>query len=91
MLPTLPTRPGLSFNYHSTRRAGHFDPASRRRSSLGRWFRRCVSTIHQWQAKRRTVDELSELDDRDLRDIGLTRTDLQLRDREDPWMYTWPH
>lgn len=99
MLSNSHTRSYLSLrNYHSSHgnyRSAHGPEKSAAVSqpppSIGGWFARRLSEIRQWHAKHRTMNELSELDDRDLRDIGLTRADLEIAARRDPWMYTWMH
>lgn len=44
-------------------------------------FERALHRLQEQRARRRTIDELSRLDDAQLRDIGVTRNDiLDLRD-----------
>lgn len=40
------------------------------------WFRKVVRAIVEYPARRRVMDELSMLTDRELADIGLTRGDI---------------
>jgi uncharacterized protein YjiS (DUF1127 family) len=53
---------------------GHPRPASRQGVSdlLGEAARRIVHTLHVWRERVRARHELSRLDERSLRDIGLT-------------------
>ena len=43
---------------------------------LGRFLSAFVADFLQWRERRQTVDALSRLSDRELSDIGLTRSDL---------------
>ena len=40
-------------------------------------FDRLVRTYQDWRAARETVDKLSRLSDRQLKDIGLSRADIK--------------
>lgn len=91
MLSNSHARSGLSFgNGAPVRMAGKPGPAWHWQTPIGAWFRHFVSGIRQWQARRRAAKELSELDDRDLRDIGLTRFDVRCLSRKDPFFHEDP-
>ena len=46
--------------------------------SLARLFRAAAAPVRAWFAQQRTVAELNALDDRMLRDIGVTRADIEV-------------
>src|SRR4051794_36856783 len=58
---------------------GHARPASRRGVSAlpGEAARRILHTLHVWRERVRARNELSRLDERSLRDIGLTAADRE--------------
>jgi uncharacterized protein YjiS (DUF1127 family) len=58
---------------------GHARPASRQGVSdlLGEAARRIVHTLHVWRERVHARNELSRLDERSLRDIGLTAADRE--------------
>ena len=58
--------------------------ASGRRGASG-IFSRFVATVLAWQARVRARGELAALDDRMLKDIGLTRADVYREYRKPFW------
>jgi uncharacterized protein YjiS (DUF1127 family) len=50
-------------------------PSSHRPSGMTAWFSRLIQT---WRVRIRERDALARLDDRDLRDIGLSRWEIEL-------------
>lgn len=53
------------------------DAIHERDAKLGQWFRNMVSAILEYPRRRRVMDELSMLSDRELADIGLNRADIR--------------
>ena len=55
-------------------------PGRARRRAIGRWLRRALNvvraTMQGWRQRSRERAELARLDDRMLRDIGITRGDV---------------
>lgn len=47
-----------------------------RDAKIGQWFRNMFRAIAEYPRRRRVMDELSMLTDRELADIGLTRGDI---------------
>lgn len=47
---------------------------------------RIIATLHQWQERARQRQALRELDERMLRDIGLTPSDVDRETRKPFWM-----
>lgn len=58
------------FNMIHRRRAG----SDRKRTTM---FATLIRLIHQWKQYNRSLNELSRLGDRELADIGITRSDIQ--------------
>jgi uncharacterized protein YjiS (DUF1127 family) len=61
---------------------GRSAAASTRASSI---FSRAVETLRSWRTRARERAELAALDDRVLRDIGLTRSDVYREYRKPFW------
>ena len=62
-------------------------PLSIRLPSLLPAAKAVVARVARWQDVRAQRKELSELDDRTLRDIGLTRADVAAEIRKPFWRY----
>ncbi len=67
-----------SFSYHSTWDDADYEPAK----PLGRWarlvlaFQLTQARLLRWAERRSAVQELSAMSERELSDIGLTRSDI---------------
>lgn len=68
----------LAFRNSLAPLAGH--PTHRRSTPVSHWgapwFRACIAALRVWQARSRSQRSLSQMSDRELKDIGLTRCDL---------------
>lgn len=53
------------------------DAIHERDAKLGQWFRNLFTAIVEYPSRRRVMDELSMLSDRELADIGLNRADIR--------------
>ncbi|MBO1080795.1 DUF1127 domain-containing protein [Roseomonas haemaphysalidis] len=53
------------------------DAMHERDAKIGRWFRNLFTAIVEYPSRRRVMDELSMLSDRELADIGLNRADIR--------------
>ena len=55
-------------------------PQKVRRATVSRWLKatlsRIAATLHEWRRRRRDRAELATLDERMLRDIGVSRTEV---------------
>ena len=66
-----------------------------RDAKIGQWFRNMFRAIAEYPRRRRVMDELSMLTDRELADIGLTRGDISrvfdmAEDRPSATVHTLP-
>jgi uncharacterized protein YjiS (DUF1127 family) len=53
------------------------DAMHERDAKIGRWFRNLFTAIVEYPSRRRVMDELAMLSDRELADIGLNRADIR--------------
>ncbi|MBC9206063.1 DUF1127 domain-containing protein [Roseomonas aerophila] len=53
------------------------DAIRERDAKIGQWFRNAFRAIAEYPRRRRVMDELSMLTDRELADIGLSRGDIR--------------
>ena len=60
-------------------------PSSNRTASAARTVRNAIETVLLWYAHRRQRWHLASLDDRMLRDIALTRADIEREIRKPFW------
>ncbi len=67
-----------SLSYHSTWDDADYEPAQRQRPRglFARLTAPIVARVQAWAVHERAVGELSVMSDRDLADIGLTRSDI---------------
>ena len=71
------------------------DAIRERDAKIGSWFRNIFRAIAEFPSRRRVMDELSSLSDRELADIGLSRADIPRvfdlpADRPSATVYTLP-
>lgn len=60
-------------------------PAPRRRFGLPPWIAAAFRLLGSWSALRRQRQQLAMLDDRMLRDLGLSRMDVQIEIEKPFW------
>jgi uncharacterized protein YjiS (DUF1127 family) len=67
-----------SLSYHSTWDDADYEPVQpqRRHGLFARLAAPIVARVQAWSVRERAVSELSAMSDRDLADIGLTRSDI---------------
>jgi uncharacterized protein YjiS (DUF1127 family) len=60
-------------------------PRRRRRNAAGDVVSRVFATLREWRRRAHDRAELARLDDRMLRDIGITRADAEFRSNKPFW------
>jgi len=64
----------MSTTYYHTR---ELDQAAAAAGGVSGFFKKCWSAIQQWRERERVRTALYDLSDRDLRDIGITRGEIE--------------
>lgn len=72
----------VAVHWHATRA-----PSRQRHGvlALGDAWDHAVATVHKWRRRSREREELAQLDDRMLKDIGLTRVDAEFLSNKPFW------
>ncbi|MBO1074818.1 DUF1127 domain-containing protein [Roseomonas marmotae] len=63
-------------NHSAAVEAIRHEAIKERDAKIGQWFRKAFRAILEYPRRRRVMDELSMLSDRELADIGLSRGDI---------------
>jgi uncharacterized protein YjiS (DUF1127 family) len=74
-----------SIHFEVPRRRLGVVPHHRKRSAAGAVAGQFFTTLRQWRRRAHDRAELARLDDRMLRDIGITRTDAELLSNKRSW------
>ena len=57
-------------------RAAAENKTTTRKTGLAAWFAGLIDSYHTWQRNQQAITELGSMSDRELGDIGLTRSDM---------------